>query len=321
MYAVRAVRAVRAVEREVGTRSGTSAGQRIQWPWELDARTWWRIALRVVADLSQDHVSLVSAALAFYAILALFPGLLALVSLYGLSANPEDVELAITRLSALLPSSAWETLQGELRALVELGSTNLSLAFFISLIGALWSVASGVDALIEAVNLAYGTREQRSYVWRRGTSLLVSVGLVVFAILAIALVAVLPGVLALFPRNTLFLAVLSAARWPVLTALIALGLLTLYRVAPYRARPRCWVLSGALLASGLWLAISSIFSLYVSEFGSYHKTYGALGGVIVLLLWLYLSAYLVLLGAEVTAALEGEQARSADASARSVQRC
>jgi membrane protein len=261
----------------------------------------------VIAQISSDHVFLVSAALAFYAMLALFPSLLALVSLYGLLSDRQDVEGFLSSLAGLLPSSAWETLHEELRALVSVESSSLSLGFAVSMVGALWSASSGVDALVEAVNWAYGKREARSFLRLRGLSFKLTFGLMAFAIVAIALVAVLPSAVAVFRHSSELLRALNVLRWPLLAISGTIGLLTLYRVAPCRPHPDRWVLSGALVASVLWLAISGVFSFYVSEFGSYHKTYGALGGVIVLLLWFYWSAFLVLLGAELTAALEGEK--------------
>jgi membrane protein len=293
--------------------------ERIQWPWDLGLSGWLRVLRAAAAQVAAGHASVVAAALAFYAVLALFPGLLALVTLYGLWADPSDVELALGRLAGLLPASAWEILQGELRALIELGRTSLSFGLALSLLSALWSATSGVNALVDAVNWAYGQSERRGFLRRRSLSLQLTLGLIALSAVAIALVAVLPSIVTWFPRGPLLLQVLNVARWPLLLGAVTLGLLTLYRVAPCRARPRRWTISGALLASVLWLGVSAGFSYYVSEFGSYHKTYGALGGVIALLLWFYLSAFLVLFGAGVTAALEGESAGAAAPSASVVR--
>lgn len=286
-------------------RGELSTERRVQWPWHVALAEWRRILRSVWGQIDDDHVFLVAAALAFYAVLALFPGLLALVSLYGMLADPGDVESFISSLASLLPSSAWLTLREELRKLVSTPASSLSLGFVVTLLGALWSASSGVESLVEAVNLAYDQKEKRSFVQRKGLSIGLTLGLIVFIILAIALVAILPSVLALFGDRTGILRLVNIARWPLLAACVALGLLTVYRVAPCRKRPRRWSPTGALVATVLWLVLSAVFSLYVSEFGSYNKTYGAVGGVIVLLLWFYWSAVLVLIGAELTAALEG----------------
>lgn len=284
------------------------APRRIQWPWQVAFAEWKSVARCVWTQIDHDHVFLVAAALAFYAVLALFPGLLAIVSLYGLLADRGDVASFISSLSSILPSTAWETLEGQLHALISADGGSLSIGFAVSTIGALWSASSGVDALIEAVNLAYDKPEKRSYFRRKGIALGLTAGLVTFLITAIALLAVLPSILALFGDfSGGLLRLANIARWPVLGACVTFGLLTVYRVAPCRKRPRRWALSGALIATVLWIAISSLFSLYVSEFGSYNQTYGAIGGVIVLLLWFYWSAVLLLLGAEITAALENEK--------------
>jgi membrane protein len=291
------------------------APHRIEWPWRFTAAVWRRVLRTTYAHISDNHLFMVAAALAFYAMLALFPGLFALVSLYGLLSDPQDVERFVSMLAGILPPSAWETLQEELRALVSVETGSLSLAFAASTVGALWSATTGVDALIEAVNWAYGKPERRSFVRRRTLSLRLTLGLMLAALVAIALVAIVPSAIVLLRQRPALLQVLDIARWPLLAALVTVGLIKLYRVAPCRPRPARWVLSGALLTSVLWLLISGLFSFYVSEFGSYHKTYGALGGVIVLLLWFYWSAFLVLLGAEITAALEGEGVTAAGAGA------
>lgn len=280
---------------------------RVQWPWQVSVSEWKHIALRVYAQIDEDHVFMVAAALSFYAILALFPGLVALVSLYGMLADPADVEAFLGSLATLLPASAWSTLREELHTLVSTPASSLSLSLLVSVLAAFWSAASGVGSLMEAVNLAYDKKETRSFVRRKLIALGLTLGLIAFIMFAIALVAILPSVQALLGDRNGLLTLASIARWPLLASCVAFGMLTVYRIAPCRKRPRRWSPSGAVLATVLWLALSAVFSLYVSEFGSYHKTYGAVGGVIVLMLWFYLSSALVLLGAEVTAALEGEK--------------
>jgi membrane protein len=284
--------------------------RRFEWLWHFDASAFRRALRAAYVRATDNRVFIVAAALAFYAMLALFPGLFALVSLYGLLADPQDVERFVSALSGILPESAWQTLQEELRALVSVESASLSLGFAVSLVGALWSATTGVNALIEAVNWAYGAAEQRNFLVRRALSLRLTLGLLLVAFVAVALVAIVPSVAAVFRNGPALLVALDVARWPLLAALVTGALLMLYRVAPCRPRPARWVFSGALLTSLLWLAISALFSYYVSHFGSFHRTYGALGGVVVLLLWFYWSAFLVLLGAEITAALEGARAAS-----------
>jgi len=284
-----------------------SAEPRVQWPWQVAWAEWKRILKCVWGQIDENNVFMVAAALSFYAVLALFPGLLALVSLYGMIADPADVESFISSIASLLPSSAWLTLRDELHTLVSTPGSSLSLGFLVSTVGALWSASSGVEELVAAVNLAYDKKEKRSFVKRKTISLALTFGLMAFVIFAIALVAILPSILALFGDRTGLLSLVNIARWPLLAGSVAFGLLTVYRIAPCRKRPKRWSPTGALLATVLWLALSAVFSLYVSEFGSYNQTYGAVGGIIVLLLWFYLSGVLVLLGAEVTAALEGEK--------------
>ena len=279
----------------------------MQWPWDVQLREWKVILRRVAHEVSDDNVSMVAAALSFYAMLALFPGMIALISIYGLIADRGQVSAAIGQLSSILPSDAWKPLETQLHALVSTESTSLSLGLLVSTLAALWSASSGVDALITATNAAYHKDEKRSWVKRRGVSLLFTVALVLFMGVAISLIAVVPSLLALLGERFFLLRLIDIARWPTLGVFVALGLMVLYRYAPCRPTPRRWASSGAILGAAVWLTASAGFSMYVSNFGNYNETYGALGGVIALLLWFYISAFIVLVGAEISAELEGEK--------------
>jgi membrane protein len=187
--------------------------------------------------------------------------------------------------------------------------SSLSLGLFLSVATALWSASSGVDSLVEAINVAYNKVEKRSWVRRRMMSLLMTLGLILFTLLAITLVAVLPSLVGWLGERIDILRLIALVRWPVLAAVVALGLFCLYRYAPCRKRPATSDSSGAIFATVLFLVCSSLFSLYVSGFASYHKTYGAVGSVVALLFWFYYSSFVVLLGAELSAELEGEKMR------------
>lgn len=282
---------------------------RLLWPWQVERPEWMRVVRVVIRDVSDDRLSIVAAALAFYAMLALFPGLIALVSLFGLVADPVTVERGVSQFTGILPPDARNLLQEQLHALVTTPSTSLTMGVAISLLTALWSASNGVDSLVDAMNVAYDKVEKRNWIKRRLMSLLLTFGLILFTIVAIMLVAVLPSLMGWLGEHINLLRVIAIARWPGLACAVALGLFCLYRFAPCRKRPRTSDASGAIVATVLFLVASSLFSLYVSEFASYHKTYGAVGSVVALLFWFYYSSFVVLLGAELSAALEGEKLR------------
>jgi membrane protein len=282
---------------------------RLLWPWQVDWGEWKRTLKVVIRDISDDRLSIVAAALAFYAMLALFPGLIALVSVFGLIADPATVERGVSQLTGILPPDARQLLHEQLHALVTTPSTSLTLGVAISVLTALWSASSGVDSLVDAMNVAYNKFEKRNWIKRRLMSLLMTLGLIVFTVIAIMLVAVLPSLVSWLGQRVDILRIIAVVRWPVLAGVVALGLFCLYRFAPCRKRPKTSDSSGAIIATILFLIASSLFSLYVSEFASYHKTYGAVGSVVALLFWFYYSSFVVLLGAELSATLEGEKLR------------
>jgi membrane protein len=280
---------------------------RMLWPWQVSRRDWPRVIKVLINEVSEDRLTIVAAALAFYAMLALFPGLIALVSLFGLVADPQLIETGIRQLTGILPPGARELLREQLHALVNTPSTSLSLGLLISLLTALWSASSGVDSLVDAMNVAYNKVETRNWMMRRLMSLLMTLGLITFMLVAIALVAVLPSLTGWLGERLNILNIIAIARWPGLATGVAIGLFLLYRYAPNRPRPKRSDGSGPIVATALFLAVSSLFSLYVSEFASYQKTYGAVGSVVALLFWFYYSSFVVLLGAELSAELEGEK--------------
>jgi membrane protein len=290
--------------------SGRPRRTQLLYPWHVP--NWSSVLKEVFKEISEDRLTIVAAALAFYAMLALFPGLIALVSLFGLVADPQWIEAGIAQLAGLLPPGARELLREQLHALVSTPSTSLSIGLLISMLTALWSASSGVDSLVDAMNVAYNKTETRNWVMRRLMSLLMTLGLIAFTLLTIVLVAVLPSVMGWLGERLHILQFVAIARWPGLAMLVALGLFCLYRFAPCRQRPVRSDITGPVFATVSFLVFSSLFSLYVSEFASYHKTYGAVGSVVALLFYFYYTSFVVLLGAELSAELEGEKAHTRD---------
>jgi membrane protein len=265
---------------------------------------------RVKAEVKEDNVGLLAAGVAFYAMLAIFPAIIAVVTVYGMVADPAQVEKQIGELTRSLPAGADQLLTSQLTNVVNAGRQALSIGLALSLLALLWSVSSGVQGLIKSLNVIYDEKETRGFVKLRGLSLLLTLGAIVVAVVALALITVFPGVIDGLGLGRAGQVAASVARWVVLAVLVLLALGVVYRLGPDRANPRWrWVSAGAVVALVLWLLGSVGFSYYVDNFGKYNQTYGALAAVIILLLWLFLSAFAVLLGAEFNAETERQTAR------------
>jgi membrane protein len=215
----------------------------------------------------------------------------------------------VEELSAQLPDSAAQLIGEQLTAIVNNSGSSLSISLVVSILAALWSASGGVGNLVTAVNIAYDEVEARNFVKLKLLSLALTLGAVVFVIVAFGLLAVVPAVIEALPLGVVGTILAQVARWLLLLAMFAGSLGVLYRLAPDRDAPRFrWVSLGAVVATVLWAMASVGFSLYVDNFGSYDKTYGAIAGVIVLMLWIYLTCYLVLLGAEINSEAEHQTA-------------
>ena len=285
------------------------AGHGAAGPHEVPWRGWVQILRRAWSEAGSDHIALLAAGVAFFAFLGIFPALIAVVLLYGLVADPATVTRQVEEFGAGLPSSARDLLEEQMRSLTTANQQSLGLGLAVALVAALWSASGAVSNLVMSVNIAYDTYGQRGFIKRRGMSVLMTLGAIAFVLVAVSLVAVVPVVvdsLGLPVRTHLGVEVL---RWLGLVLAMMSALQVLYRVAPDReAQALRWTAVGAVTATAVWLAVSAGFSLYVNNFSSYDRTYGGLAGVVVLLLWLWLSAYLVLFGAEVNAEAERQTA-------------
>jgi membrane protein len=224
-------------------------------------------------------------------------------------ASPESVAQQVEDLSAQLPESAAELIGTQLNSIVTNSGGALSFGLAVSVLGALWSASGGVGNLVTAVNLAYDEVETRGFVKRKAVSLGLTLGAIVFVLIVFALVAVVPNLLDVLPLGPFATVLAQVVRWVLLLTVFAGSLAVLYRVAPDRDAPQLrWVSLGAVVVTVIWAIVSLGFSIYVDNFGSYDKTYGAIAGVIVLMLWLYLTCYLILLGAEINSEAEHQTA-------------
>lgn len=285
-------------------------GRLADTPQQINAPGWRDILARVFADISNDNVSLMAAGIAFYALLSVAPAFTALVALYGLIADPAAVQAQVASLEGVLPPEARALVSDQLTAIVQAHTSSLSVGFVISMLLSLWSANSGTSALISALNVAYGENEKRNLLRYYGGALLLTFCGIIFGLVSLVLVAIIPAVIGWLPLGEVGRWLVGVLRWPLLLILFAAGLSVVYRYAPSRTEARwSWVSWGAGLATLLWIAGSVLFSLYVDRFATYNKVYGSLGAVVVLLMWLWLSAYAVLLGAELNAEMEHQTAK------------
>ena len=285
-------------------------GRGAEDPTDIPAAGWKDVGLRVKDELKDDQVPLLSAGVAFYVLLALFPALAAIVSVYGLVADPSQVSEQVADLTAGLPDSARELLTEQLESIVSGTQRGIGVALAVGVLVALWSASSGMKHLIGAINAAYDERETRKFFALRGLSLLLTAGAVLFGALAVGVLAFLPWAMEQTPLGEAGRTAVRIASYPALAVAFGVGLAVLYRYGPDRDDPRWrWVTPGAVIATVLWIVASVGFSFYVSNFGSYGETYGSIGAVIVLMLWLAITAFSIILGAEIDAEIEAQTAR------------
>ena len=280
-------------------------GDQAEVPTQIPAKGWWQVTRRAFKESSADNVGILAGGVAYAAFLAVFPALIAGISLFGLVADPETIAQQAEGVLAALPETAQPLLRDQIVALTQTPSSALSFSLVVSILLALWSASSGTSSLMTGINIAYDEQESRNFVKLRGTALLLTLGAIVFVLLTLALVAVVPALLNALQLGTFINVIVQVVRWFLLVVLIIIALAVVYRLAPDRDAPQFkWTSVGAVVSAVLWVLASLGFSLYVNNFGSYNKTYGALAGVVILLLWLYLTGYIVLLGAEINAESE-----------------
>lgn len=283
------------------------AGQSATRPYHIPPKRWWGIVKDVVIKAGKDHLSVVSAGCAYYALFAIFPALTACISLYGLTTDPETVERQFSMLQAVLPEQAYELLIDQIRRIAETSGQTLGWSFALSLVVALWIANLGTQAMFSALSIAYGETERRSilsfYASAIGYTFIGILGGVAM-LFAIVYVPILIGDSG---NPELYQTLVRYLRWPLFLALTLFLLALIYRYGPSRPSPKWqWVSIGSVFAALMWLLASFGFSYYVANFADYDKMYGALGGVMILLFWLYLSFYIVLIGAEINARVDLE---------------
>ena len=269
-------------------------------------RQWKEILLGAYRSITDDRVLAVAAGVTFYGLLAVFPAIAAVVSLYGLFADSATIRGTLDQLSGLLPAGAIEVIGDQIQRVSAAGRGTLSFSFLMSLAIAIWGANAGVKAVFDAINIAYGAKEERGFFKLNLTSLAFTMGAVVFALLALTAVVVLPVSFHYLGLDAALEAILRYGRWPLIWLVVALALAFLYRFGPTDSLdPKWrWISWGSASAATLWLGGSALFSWYAANFGNYNATYGSLGAAIGFMTWMWISAAVIIMGAELNAEIE-----------------
>lgn len=271
---------------------------------------WRDIAWRVVLAVPQDRLLATAGGVAFFMLLAIFPAIAVVVSLYGIFADASTIATHIVILGGILPPGVLDLISDQIAAITSKQTKTLSYAFAIGLGTALWSANSGIGALFDALNVVYGERERRSLAAFYATTFLFTLGAIGFVVAAIGGVVVLPIVLGFVGISLSAELIVSVLRWPVLLVVVMAALAAIYRFGPSRRSAQWrWVTPGSAAAAILWIASSMAFSWYVSSFDSYNRTYGSLGAGVGFMVWIWFSIVIVLIGAELNAEMEHQTAR------------
>ena len=288
-----------------GTAKDNSRGRQATKPSQIPAKGWKDTIFRIKDEISNDRLSLISAAMSYYAFLALVPAITSIVLMYAWVSDPGEISNHISKIGRFIPNEFQEILRNQLTTLSAKASSTLGISTIVALLLSLYSSSKAASAIIEATNIIHDEKEKRGFIKRN----LVAIGLtflgIVLSVVAVLVVIALPALMGNFEFGDTIEKIVGASSWVVLLGLFSLFLSVVYRFAPSRHKPKWrWVSWGAVIASVLWAIASLAFSWYASEFGEFNKTYGSLGAFIVLLMWLYISSFVILLGAEINAELE-----------------
>lgn len=280
-------------------------GRRSDNPFTIPWAGWKDILWRTYPRIDDDRLLATAAGVVFFGLLAIFPAVTALVSFYGLFADPVTIGDNLQTLAVMLPEGTYQIIGDQVTRVVSSGNAELGTTFLFGLVLAIWSANAGVKAIIDALNVAYEEREKRSFIRLNMVSLAFTVGGIMALLLMVGAVVAFPLALdhlRLAPESKLIIAI---ARWPLLLVFLLAALALLYRFAPSRDAPRWqWISVGAVTAAVLWIAGSGLLSWYLSAFANYNATYGSLGAAIGLMMWMWMSVIVIMFGAELNSEIE-----------------
>ena len=274
-------------------------------PSKIPTSGWKTILFNVKDQIGENNVSIVSAGVAFYAFLAVFPAIAALVSIYGLAMDPQSIQNQLSQISGMMPQQAYEILKNQLQNIAKTSGSSLGWSMAIGILFSIWSANKGTKSLFTGVDIAYDTESDRGFIKQNALTLLFTFGAILLVIVSMALIVAFPALVHTLKLPSTIDSLISWGRWILLALLLIWFLGMVYKYAPDRTKPDFkWVLPGSLLATFLWLIASWGFSYYVSNFGSYGEVYGSISAVVVMLLWLFITSFIILLGAELNSETE-----------------
>ena len=285
-------------------------GREADGPLQIPVKGWKDILVRTFAKIGKDRVTLIAAGVTYFLLLAIFPSITAVVSIYGLVADPLTVNQNVAALSSILPTGALNILDEQLTMITTQGTPTLGFALIVSLALALWSASAGIKSMFEAMNIAYDETEKRNFFQLSLLGLVFTVGGVIAAIAMFGTVIAIPLILGIFGFGTGLEWLVQIGSYVVLVAILFAGIAALYRFGPSRQQAKWrWVTPGAALSVAVVIIVSLLFSWYAANFANYDKTYGSLGALIGLLTWIWISVMVVIVGAELDSELEHQTAK------------
>ena len=285
-------------------RSGELRGGHAQTPAQIPPAGWRDVALRVFHGISEDRITTISGGVTFFVLLALFPGLAGLISLYGLFADSTTIAQHLNSLDGILPEGGMQILRDQLQQLTSQPPQKLGFATLVSLAISLWSANGGIKAMFEGLNAVYEENEKRSFIKLNALSLALTLAAVAFVIASLLTITVVPKLLSFLDLPGIS-EIVNYTRWPVLLVVASLMIAVVYRFGPSREQPQWrWISPGSIFAAVTWIAASLLFSWYTAHFGSYNKTYGSLGAAVGFMTWIWISTMVILIGAKINAELE-----------------
>ena len=285
-------------------------GRRATAPWRIPWAGWKDIFWRVYASVNDNRMLAVAAGVVFYSLLAIFPAIAAFVSLYGLIADASTIDTHLSLATGIFPAGAVDILHEQITRLAAKSNAKLSLGFMTGLAVALWSANAGMKAIIDALNVVYDEKEKRSFVKLNLLSLLFTFVAILSLMVALAAIVVAPILFSAVGLSSLFSLAIAVLRWPLLLVLATVALAAIYRYGPSRTEARWqWLSVGSVAAAVGWLISSVLFSWYIANFGAYNATYGSLGAAVGMMMWMWISAIVILLGGELNAEIEHQTAK------------